>query len=105
MIQVFNIISGLHDDDSAVKFNMHANNCNTRGNIYKMQQSHLHYDLRKHFFTNRIINVWNSLPNNIVTSASTNIFKNHLDKFWANQEVHFQWKANLTGTGSRSIVL
>ena len=102
MKQVFKFICGLHDVDSVVKFNMHDNFCNTRGNIYKMQQAHVHYDLRKHFFTNRIINIWNSLPNIIVTSASINSFKNRLDKFWANQDVKFNWKANLTGTGNRS---
>jgi len=91
MIQVFNIICGLHHDDSVVKFEMHVNICNTRRNMYKIQQSHSHYDLRKHFFTNRIINIWNSLPNNIVTATSTNIFKNRLDKFWLIKRL------NLTG--------
>jgi len=36
----------------------------------------MHYNLRKHFFSNRIIAVWNSLPNIIVNAESTNIFKN-----------------------------
>jgi len=44
-------------------------------NIYKMQLTHMHYNLRKHFFSNRIITVWNSLPNIIVNAESTNIFK------------------------------
>ena len=39
MIQVFKIVCGFHDVDSVVKFNMHDNICNTRGNIYKMQQT------------------------------------------------------------------
>jgi len=58
---------------------------NTRGNIYKLQLTHMHYNLPKHFFSNRIVAVWNSLPN-IVVSAESNIFKNRLDKFWINQE-------------------
>jgi hypothetical protein len=33
MIQVFNIICGLHDDDSVVKFNMHANICSIREHV------------------------------------------------------------------------
>jgi len=40
----------------------YANVFNTRGNIYKMQLTHMHYNLCKHFFSNRIIAVWNSLP-------------------------------------------
>ena len=30
---------------------------------------------------------------------SIDIFKMHLDKFWAQQEVMFDWTADLTGTG------
>jgi len=40
------------------------------------------YDLRKYYFTNRIVNIWNSLPNSVVTANATNMFKNRLDNFW-----------------------
>jgi len=36
--------------------------------------------LRKYFFTNRIVNVWNSLPDTVVMSEMGNQFKNRLDK-------------------------
>ena len=35
----------------------------------------------KHFFFNRIVNVWNSLPANVVDSKTINTFKNRLDKY------------------------
>jgi len=34
--------------------------------------------------SNRIVAVWNSLPNIVVSAEPTNIFKNRLDKFWMN---------------------
>ena len=34
----------------------------------------------KSFFTNRIINVWNSLSEDMVTATTLNIFKNKFDK-------------------------
>ena len=38
-----------------------------------------------------------------VESAGTiDTFKNRLDKFWRNQDVLFDYKANLTGIGNRS---
>jgi len=40
----------------------------------KMQLTHIHYNLREHFFSNIIIAVWSSLPNIIVNAESTNIF-------------------------------
>ena len=45
-----------------------------------------HYDLRKYFFSNRIINIWNSLPDSIVMVDTVNQFKNRLDKYWKNYD-------------------
>jgi len=78
MIQVFKIVSEKYTTNTSVDFNL-SNAFNTRGNIYKMQLIHMHYNLCKHFFSNRIIAVWNSFSNIIVNVESTNIFKNRLD--------------------------
>ena len=58
--------------------------------------------LEKNFFSARIVNIWNSLPNYVVDVQSIDVFKVHLDQFWAQQEVMFDWTADLTGTGDRS---
>ena len=39
------------------------------------------------FFSARIVNIWNSLPNYVVDVQSIDVFKVHLDNFWAQQEV------------------
>jgi len=44
MILVYNIISGVHDIYSSLQFNM-SNVSNTRGNQFKMQLTHIHYNL------------------------------------------------------------
>ena len=44
------------------------------------------YNIRKYSFTNRIVNLWNSLPNDTVLADNINIFKNRLDKFWSTLE-------------------
>ena len=59
----------------------------TRGNQYKLIQHHCHYDLRKFNFTNRVISIWNSLTNHVVSADTVNCFKNRLDKFWPSQIV------------------
>jgi len=46
--------------------------------------------------------VWNSLPDTVVKAESVNTFKNRSDKYWNDQEVKFNWKANIEDTGSRS---
>ena len=42
------------------------------------------------------------LPNYVVEVQSIDVFKVRLDKFWAQQEVMFNWTADVTGTGDRS---
>jgi len=53
----------------------------TRGNKFKLVQHHCHYDFRKYNFTNRVIPIWNSLSNHVVSAETVNTFKNRLAKF------------------------
>ena len=62
-----------------------------------------HYDIRKYSFTARTINTWNSLSNKIVDAESVvNTFKTRLDKYWSDQPLLYDFKAELAGTGDRS---
>jgi len=76
----------------------------TRGTKYKLIQHHCCYDLRKFNFTNRVISISNSLSNHVVSADTVNCFKNRLDKFWSNQEVLYNHKADRHGTGNRSVL-
>jgi len=69
-----------------------------------LQQSHVYYDMRRFSFSNRIIPIWNSLPDYVVASPTINTYKARLDKFWENQDVRYNWKADISFTGSRSKV-
>ena len=40
----------------------------------------------------------------VVMSDSTNIFKNRLDSFWKGQDIIYDFRAQLYGTGSRSVI-
>ena len=68
----------------------------------RLQKLRFKYDVRKYCFTNRVVNTWNSLPNWVVTAESTNIFKTRLDTFWHNQDIMYDFRAQLEGNGSRS---
>jgi len=77
----------------------------TRGNNFKHIQHHCHYDLRKFNFTNRVIPIWNSLSNHVVSADTVNTFKDRLDKFCSNQDVLYDYKADLPGIGNHSIII
>jgi len=57
---------------------------------------------RKHSFTARIVNIWNSLPNSVVDVDTVCLFKARLDKFWLHQDVLYDFTADLTGIDGRS---
>jgi len=51
----------------------------------------------------RIVNIWNSLPNSVVDVDTVRLFKARLDKFWMHQDVLYDFTADLTGIGNRSV--
>jgi len=57
-----------------------------------------HYDLSKFSFTNRSVNIWNSLPNAVVDVDSVDLFKYKLDNVWMSQDVKYDCTVNLAGT-------
>jgi len=50
-----------------------------------------------------IISYLLGIPDSVVSSNTVNAFKNCLNRFWINQEIQFNWKAD-TDIGSRSQV-
>ena len=70
--------------------------------LLKLVNNRYHYDLRKFSFAPRIVNVWNSLPEIVISATTTDIFKRRLDKFWQHQDILYDYKAELTGVGNRS---
>jgi hypothetical protein len=53
------------------------NNANyARGHAYKLLQGHCRVDVRKHFFAERVVKIWNSLPVKDCNLGSAKIFSN-----------------------------
>ena len=48
---------------------------------------------RQDFFTQRIVNSWNSLPKYVVNAKSVNSFKSELDNYWKRYGVKTALKA------------
>lgn len=91
MIETYKILHGFYDTtttNSLLELNTESN---TRGHPFKLAKKSFNTTVFQHFFTNRVINLWNSLPEDVVTSGTVNIFKNSLDKYWA----QFMYKTDI----------
>jgi len=56
---------------------------NLRGHSMKVYVPQCAKTVRKTFFSVRVCNSWNSLPQHVIEAQSTNSFKNRLDKYWS----------------------
>jgi len=80
LIEVFKIMKG-YDRIDYRKFFEVSSVTKTRGHSLKLAKKHSNGEQRKQFFSQRVINIWNGLPQYVVDAGSLNCFKNRLDKF------------------------
>ena len=53
----------------------------TRRNGFKIIGKRFQSNEAKHFFFNRVVNIWNKLPSNVVDCTLVETFKHCLDKY------------------------
>jgi len=74
----FQYIKGAYEKDGYRLF--HRACCNrTRGNGFKLKEDRFRLDIRKMFFTMRVVKHWHRLPREVVDAPSLETFKARLD--------------------------
>ena len=56
-----------------------VSNAVTRGISYKLVKHRVRLDVRKYFYVNRVVNLWNCLNDNVVSSCTLHEFVHKLD--------------------------
>ena len=79
MIQVFKIARNYYDPSSTQSIFNFTNNDRLRGHMYKINKQFTNKSKYNFFFSNRIVNKWNSLPQYVVSAKTINDFKNKFD--------------------------
>jgi ribonuclease P/MRP protein subunit RPP40 len=80
LIQVFKIVKGFAKIDYRTFFEVSKIE-KTRGHSLKLVKKCSKSELRKQFFSQRVVNSWNGLSQYVIDADSVNCFKNRLDKF------------------------
>ena len=63
----------------------------TRGHRYKLEKRRSRTQLRANFFGNRIVNMWNGLPEEVVTAQSVSSFKGRFDRATSGNRYSMEW--------------
>ena len=64
----------------------------TRGHSQKLYKRKHRLEVRKHNFSFRVVDPWNSLPEKVISAPSLASFERKLDKFWIDQKVKYDFK-------------
>ena len=82
MIETYKIlkVKRYYDLDPSTFFTL--NTATTRGHSLKLLKERSRLLDRQNFCTNRIVNLWNSLPDIIISAPTVATFKLRLDNFW-----------------------
>ena len=103
MIETYKLLTGKCDQQVALTLPKNVTgDYFTRGNSSKLLVKRCRYELRKNFSSNRIVNMWNSLPDYVVMFEfdTINTFKNRLDAHWKHRDFLFHYHATYIRNGN-----
>jgi len=83
LIEAYKIITDKEQVEKADFFDFSDTGYNLRGHCYKLATKRSHLEVRRNYFSQRVVGAWNLLPAHIVQASSVNAFKNRYD-LWKN---------------------
>lgn len=95
MIECYKILTGKYDDDVTKDVFKLREQSRTRGHKFKIFKERSSLNLRKYSFTQRVVDIWNLLPERVVNAPSTLAFERLLDEHWVMQDLVYDHTAKL----------
>lgn len=86
MIQVFKLLKGFDHVNMEGNFLKLDENQRTRGHNLKLCKPRHRTWKRNQFFSSRVVEEWNRLPEKVINSKSINSFKHHYDQYQKNDQ-------------------
>ena len=80
LIETSKIIQGMDKVDRGKLFPL-SHNTRTRGHPLQLSVGRVRTDKRKYFFTQPVVILWNSLPQDVVMTSGQDAFKRGLNRF------------------------
>ena len=88
MIQVFKILNEIDNLDKNIFFKTNTLST-TRGHSQKLSKNHNRTNIRANAFSQRSVNIWNSLSEKCIQSSTVNNLKSNLNEHWKNHPQKF----------------
>ena len=82
LIEAYKILTAKEKVDYGQFFQLTSDEHVLRGHSLKLFCKRSRLEVRRNFFSNRVVRPWNMLPQSVVEAPSVNAFKNRLDHFW-----------------------
>ena len=83
MIECYKYLHGIYDVQNTQSLLPEEASTSTRGHSHKLKKPFARRAVRANFFSVRVVNAWNSLPDSVVAAPTLNSFKSRLDKVWS----------------------
>ena len=106
MIELYKILNKKYDPDATPFIKLwkdQADRTSGRHHSKKLFPQSARTQLRQNSFSLRTVKIWNKLPESIVSAPSMNSFKSRLDNYWKNENILYDYKAELLGIGTLDI--
>ncbi len=77
----------------------------TRGHSLRLRKDFCRLRSRQAFYSQRVVDLWKSLPDSTVTAPTLNSFKNRLDRVWSHAPFRYDYKSLPVTTRMRTTIV